>query len=786
MMECNKDEAIRAKDIAEKKMQNNDFEGAQRIAMKAQRLFPELENINQLLTVCNVHCESQSKRLGSEKDFYGILQLEKFADEVAIKKQYRKLAFALHPDKNKLPGAEAAFKLVGEANLVLSDPGKKAVYDSKCKVSVRQAQPPPSQTSTPSDVQETFWTACPYCKFKVRYLKTFVNHIVPCQKCTKTFAAYELSVQGVKHASNMGKPQPKPKPPGKADAQNDPAGQPRPQPKPKPPGKVDAKNDPADQSRPQPKPKPPGKADAQNDPAGQQRRTRGVSASQPRSQGVPSMVSGHQTPVIPTKETPHPGSSRMGEPNAAAIRTGLQECRSNKTVRSEFGMAGSAADAATVKSDNKECSNQNSVAGGKHEGMNANRKQKLSGVGNTCRKRGRIHVGESSESENGSGDGDFQRPSKRSSKSKSSDDNVVKEAVVSKNNTEPCTTSAVNIKADVNSEGNEYSKKSFSEGTQMEKTQKETNTMGHVPGVVDIRDPNPDGTADQTVYHCPDAEFTDFDKEREEHCFDVDQIWAIYDTIDGMPRFYAVIKKVFKPGFKLQINWLEGDPVDDAEISWLNEELPFGCGRFRWGHSQMTSDRLTFSHQVHYELGKNRKSVFVRPRKGEIWALIKDWNINWNCDPENHKKYKYEIVEVVSDFSEGEGIQVSYLDKVRGFFCLFQRASVSEGNILLISPDQMLRFSHRIPSSKMTGTEREGVPVGSFELDPASLPQDPEDICYPPKVIRDNENSQNGNDQLGKKYENVVSPRKYADAEGKTVPELFADFQRRRSPRGKK
>ncbi|KAL6991283.1 hypothetical protein U1Q18_009400, partial [Sarracenia purpurea var. burkii] len=34
-MECNKDEAIRAREIAEKKMENDDFEGAWKIAQKA-------------------------------------------------------------------------------------------------------------------------------------------------------------------------------------------------------------------------------------------------------------------------------------------------------------------------------------------------------------------------------------------------------------------------------------------------------------------------------------------------------------------------------------------------------------------------------------------------------------------------------------------------------------------------------------------------------------------------------------------------------------------------------
>lgn len=65
------------------------------------------------------------------KDYYKILGIGKDADEVAIKKAYRKLAIVHHPDKN--PNDEEAaerFKDIGEAYETLSDPQKRARYDS--------------------------------------------------------------------------------------------------------------------------------------------------------------------------------------------------------------------------------------------------------------------------------------------------------------------------------------------------------------------------------------------------------------------------------------------------------------------------------------------------------------------------------------------------------------------------------------------------------------------------------------------------------------------------------
>ena len=106
-MECSREEALKAMEIAAKKLENRDFAGAKRIALKAQRIFPEVENIPQLLTVCEVHCAAEAKVNGI-LDFYGILQVEGTADEMTIRKQFCKLVLLLDPDKNSYAGADSA------------------------------------------------------------------------------------------------------------------------------------------------------------------------------------------------------------------------------------------------------------------------------------------------------------------------------------------------------------------------------------------------------------------------------------------------------------------------------------------------------------------------------------------------------------------------------------------------------------------------------------------------------------------------------------------------------
>lgn len=65
------------------------------------------------------------------KDYYKILGVERGANEVELKKAYKKLAMKFHPDKNpdNKEAAEAKFKEVSEAFEVLSDPKKREVYD---------------------------------------------------------------------------------------------------------------------------------------------------------------------------------------------------------------------------------------------------------------------------------------------------------------------------------------------------------------------------------------------------------------------------------------------------------------------------------------------------------------------------------------------------------------------------------------------------------------------------------------------------------------------------------
>ncbi|CAN8300551.1 unnamed protein product [Cochlearia groenlandica] len=192
---------------------------------------------------------------------------------------------------------------------------------------------------------------------------------------------------------------------------------------------------------------------------------------------------------------------------------------------------------------------------------------------------------------------------------------------------------------------------------------------------------------------------------------------------------YALIRKVTGPGFGVRITYLEPDPDDEKEIQWFEEDLPVSAGKFRLGQNQNRKDRLRFSHLIHCSEGIKSGYFAVSPRKGETWALFKNWDIKWSLEPDSHRKYEYEFVEVLSDYNDEAGVFVSYLHKAKGFSSVFFRMGCEEADIFRIIPRSLYRFSHKVPSLKLAGTE--GVPKDAYELDQAALPETIKEVIAP-------------------------------------------------------
>jgi len=165
-MESNKDEADKCLELALKFIRQGQREKAEKFVRKAERLYPSSRIQEVLNLIQNMGSDPEDDGASSSppsspnkgkpsnddeattssaeytqeqldsvrkirrcKNYYEILGVEKDASESDLKKAYRKLALGFHPDKNKAPGAGEAFKAIGNAYAVLSNPDKKRQYD---------------------------------------------------------------------------------------------------------------------------------------------------------------------------------------------------------------------------------------------------------------------------------------------------------------------------------------------------------------------------------------------------------------------------------------------------------------------------------------------------------------------------------------------------------------------------------------------------------------------------------------------------------------------------------
>lgn len=227
MENSNRVEAERLLGIAEKLLHNRDFTGSRDFAILAQETEPLLDGSDQILAVADVLLASE-KRINNHNDWYSILQIERRSDDTdLIKKQYRKLALLLHPDKNKFPFADQAFKLVADSWAVLSDHSKKSLYDNELnlyakidlsqqnKLPVRRSQrssgkkqqgfesndSPNANANANANADQSpnqrlklssFWTACPYCYVLFEYPRVYEGCCLRCQNCKRAFQAVLL------------------------------------------------------------------------------------------------------------------------------------------------------------------------------------------------------------------------------------------------------------------------------------------------------------------------------------------------------------------------------------------------------------------------------------------------------------------------------------------------------------------------------------------------------------------------------------------------------------------
>uniref|UniRef100_A0A1D1ZHH6 DnaJ subfamily B member 14 n=1 Tax=Anthurium amnicola TaxID=1678845 RepID=A0A1D1ZHH6_9ARAE len=771
-MECNRDEALRSREIAESKFTAKDIDGAKKFALKAQSLYPGLDGISQMVATLDVYLSAQSL-VNGEKDWYSILSVNVSADDEMVKKQYRKLALMLHPDKNKSIGAEGAFKLISEAWSVLSDKTRRMAYDKKRNVKGHQqraahtkrdpscahstngffnfansaASRPKIQKSTsraaPSAVPHpnTFWTVCNRCKMQYEYLRVYLNHNLLCPTCHEPFLAVEIPIptngpntanpwatqqcqQTLLNHNNTSK---NTYGPGKSASAI---------PGMRPNGfqhgsNCDSYNNPNFQWGAFSRTAGAASAAASFSAAAQtvnmvhqayekvRRERKEAESTEKREEAIQRKnhissksagadLSGNSNayfnnnapswehPIVPKVDRPAKKRRSTGDDSGGDYRGDDSEGKTvmgnaNKILNNNAGISETerADSAAADPGKIRLATRQSSGLGREFLHMD---------IRNMLIHKAKITVQLKLEELNSAAAG--VAAAKMGEKEKAKQKQKLKDSEREKENAEEHLNASNGQKLDKSTSKQVYDKVASSNNVSVEVEDK---IQEHISISV------------------PDPDFHDFDMDRSERSFEADQVWATYDDEDGMPRLYVMVQKVLslKP-FKIRLSFLNSKSNSEfGQLNWVGSGFAKTCGDFRIGRYVIRDTVNIFSHRVTWEKGL-RGAIRIVPRKGDIWALYRNWSADWNELTPDNVMYKYDMVEVHEDYTE-EGVDVIPLVKVAGFKTVFHR-HLDPKEVRRIPREEMFRFSHQVPCYMLTGEEAKNAPKGCCELDPAATP----------------------------------------------------------------
>ncbi|KAH7837662.1 hypothetical protein Vadar_016434 [Vaccinium darrowii] len=116
-------------------LNSRNFDACRKYALRAQATDPTNLGAAQILSIADVLSSAAESRVNNCPNWYSILGLGKNSEDPnLIKTRVDSLSLLLNPSKNKIPLAGEAFGLVRSAWAILSDPVKKAQFDSELGV----------------------------------------------------------------------------------------------------------------------------------------------------------------------------------------------------------------------------------------------------------------------------------------------------------------------------------------------------------------------------------------------------------------------------------------------------------------------------------------------------------------------------------------------------------------------------------------------------------------------------------------------------------------------------
>ncbi|KAK6160415.1 LOW QUALITY PROTEIN: hypothetical protein DH2020_003796 [Rehmannia glutinosa] len=654
-MECNRDEALRAKEIAERKFLAKDIKGAKKFALKAQNLYPELEGISQMLMTLEVYISAEDEKRHGESNWYGVLGVTPLADDETIRKQYRKLALLLHPDKNRSIGAEGAFQLVSQAWSLLSDKSKKLAYDQRCGAAFQQSNQTMKEGPSPAPMQNGFYnfanTAASQMKtpkgniskknppsgpnptrrrrnvalfgpsaidMQYEYMRMYLNHNLLCPNCHEAYYAVEIDPPSTKISKTSSHTK------SNSGSQHGTSGF----------------NHSSESNHNNfqwvPFSESTGAQSAVQAANMVQKAYEKVKRERQKAQAAARREEALRKKNLASKRPM--GVESSGHPDSAKRRKGVEDCGTNKEKMKQVNCE-------------SETFGQSNCSGPKRQ-----RFQKYSSMHDgVCNVDIKYLLMEKAHEEI------YQKLNERISDAMMR--NVACDEVletIKENETE-------NVKDGSVTHVSMCNPNKLCESMEKE-NQLQLHKLGSSGPYVDRK------LVEQTSVDVADPDFHDFDKDRVENCFRDNQVWAVYDDHDGMPRHYAMVQDVISINpFKVRMRWLSSVTHSRlGHVSWFLSGFSKTCGEFGIGKVEICNSIDWFSHNVRW-MKRTSKTIQIFPRKGDVWALYRNWSPDWNELIEDEVINKYDMVEVLGDYDEELGVIVIPLVKVAGFKAVFHQ-----------------------------------------------------------------------------------------------------------------
>ncbi|KAK6117008.1 hypothetical protein DH2020_049252 [Rehmannia glutinosa] len=673
------EEALRLKTLAEQKYSSSNLKSALKYAKRAHKLHPSLDGLPEMLTAFKILrtaaapvFEISSATPNSTPDYYKILQVERFSHINTIKRQYKKLALTLHPDKNPFVASAEAFKLVGEAARVLSDKIRRKEYDMKLRIAM-QSKAAEEVGFGAEGAAETFWTACSTCRLLHQFERKYLGRNLLCPRCKKSFKAMEVEEDtnnggDVEKSEGVGASQTRVS--ARIRERVAKCGNLGVKRKISSVGDVlerlemkMARNTGGDDGCMLLKDLKPKRVEKVEKSGGRD----GGGIDGFRLKKVEKLVNGDnkalkngEVEIVESERTKRAKAREEEAMTLSQMRVLAKKKKKKKQVQGKLVIEEKEVNGDKLKAKEEEVENEKGNEVEKKEMVQPMLKMYKRRVSKD--KNVEIEKGDGKEKEN---EVEYKREKRERRRVSKYGDFEVESIKPSKYHAD------LEIKRLI------------------------TKKNGNLE-----------------IMPVEDSDFHDFDKDRRERNFKKGQVWAVYDDDDGMPRQYALVDQIVSINpFEVTLSWLQFQSNGDEEL--VNWQKHVSCGSFKVSRKVSIKYLNLFSHVVDCERAA-RKAYRIYPTKGSVWGLYR------NNAPNDNRCY--DIVLSLSSYSDMYGLSVAHLEKVPGFRTVFRRSEIGANAVVCLGKNDVFKlFSHQIPAKKLCGDEALGLPKDCWELDPASL-----------------------------------------------------------------